>query len=163
MSGPRVETEYWRLLEPWLARAAGYARSILRDRHAAEDAVQQAALRGFERFADFDAARPFKGWWFAILRNCCLDALRRSRVRAAIPLDGHEPAAPVGPAPEWEALADGMERLSPEHREILRLRYFGELSYRELAEALAIPPGTVMSRLHLARHSLAEQLRKEER
>ncbi len=62
---------------------------------------------------------------------------------------------------DWVALADALDKLSETHREILRLRYFGDLSYAELAEALGIPQGTVMSRLHLARKALAASMPKE--
>lgn len=151
--------QYAVLLEPLLTQAAGYARSILRNRADAEDAVQQAALRGFERIHTFDENRPFKGWWFAILRNCCVDLLRRSKSAAAQGLE--EVDLPASPSPEtldWQQLNSAMNRLSEDHREILRLRYFADLSYRELAETLGIPQGTVMSRLHLARNALRAQL-----
>jgi RNA polymerase sigma-70 factor (ECF subfamily) len=154
---------YGRLIEPVLAPAAAYALSITRNRHDAEDAVQQAALRGFERIDTYDAGRPFRGWWFAVLRNCCLEILRRRRSEATEPLEGRDPpdkAAP--PAHRWETLAEALERLAPAHREILRLRYFGALSYRELASALDIPEGTVMSRLHFARRALMDQVSLED-
>lgn len=154
---------YGRLIEPLLEQAAGYARSILRHRSDAEDAVQQAALRGLERIESYNPARPFKGWWFAILRNCCIDSLRRRGNSAKIGLEDRQPAAPRPiECGEWESLAAALSRLSPEHEEILRLRYFGELSYRELAGLLNIPQGTVMSRLHLARKALMRQIPGED-
>ena len=72
---------YDRALRPLLGQAAGYARALLGNRADAEDAVQHAALKGWERLAQYDDAQPFKGWWFGILRNGCLDHLRRSTVR----------------------------------------------------------------------------------
>lgn len=155
--------EYGRLVAPWLARAAGYARSLLHDRDDAQDAVQQAALRGFERIGTYDAGRPFKGWWFAILRHCCLDLLRARRPGRVSALGDSEPVDDRGTEPgRWLALAEALSRLSEEHEEILRLRYFGGLDYRELAAALGVPAGTVMSRLHAARLALAQRLPKEE-
>jgi RNA polymerase sigma-70 factor (ECF subfamily) len=56
-----------------------------------------------------------------------------------------------------------LESLSDNHREIVRLRYFAELSYAEIAEALSIPAGTVMSRLHHARLALAATLQEDTR
>ena len=67
----------------------------------------------------------------------------------------------VGTAPEAEALREALDKLTPLLREILQLRYFGGCSYRELAEVLAIPQGTVMSRLHAARQALAAAYRKD--
>lgn len=152
------------MLEPLLAHGAAYARSILRNRQDAEDAVQQAALRGLERFDSFDVARPFKGWWFAILRNCCIDGLRIRKAKHAQSLNDYDPPDPsTADVEDWEQLSMAMDQLSKDHYEILRLRYFADLSYRELAEALTIPLGTVMSRLHLARKALAANTPRDER
>jgi RNA polymerase sigma-70 factor (ECF subfamily) len=154
---------YARLLEPCLAQAAGYARSILRNRHQAQDAVQQAALRGLERIRTFDQAKSFKGWWFVILRNCCIDMIRTDKRATHVSLDDLDtPADTPAEVSDWQRLGSCMETLSTDHRDILRLKYFAELSYRELATALSIPQGTVMSRLHLARIALAAKMREEE-
>ena len=156
------EEQYGRLLEPLLRQAAGYALSILRDRHHAQDAVQQAALRGLERIRTFDETRPFKGWWFAILRNCCMDILRNLPTAKTVSLDYVDPPAAVSDdASDWDRLTACMLLLSADHQEILRLKYFADLSYRELADALSIPQGTVMSRLHSARNALASKMREE--
>lgn len=156
---------YERELRPLLGRAAGYARALLANRHDAEDAVQQTALRAWERIEQYDAGRPFRGWWFAILRNCCLDMLRARRTARTDSLEGIDlpDARDQGDVPpDTASLEAALRAVSPAHREILQLRYFGELSYDDLAIALAIPKGTVMSRLHLARKALAAQMRDEE-
>jgi RNA polymerase sigma-70 factor (ECF subfamily) len=148
------------LLTDLLPPATGYARSILRNKADAEDAVQQAALRGLKALADYDPSRSFKAWWFMILHHCCIDLLRTRR-----PGEPFDPAAIAAKSPsqqteDWEELSLAFDRLSPEHADILRLRYFSEMSYRDLAEALGIPRGTVMSRLHAARLRLAAQLQR---
>lgn len=149
-------------LRPLLGRAGGYARSLLGNRHDAEDAVQQAALRGWERIGQYDAKRPFGGWWFAILRNCCFDLLRARKSSRADSLDGIDPPdTRDAEAFDWNRLDAGLQKVSQAHREILQLRYFAGLSYDDLAEALAIPRGTVMSRLHLARKALLVHVREE--
>ncbi len=154
-------SQYGRLLESLLEQAAGYARSILRNRHDAEDAVQQAALRGLERLASYEPDRPFKAWWFAILRNCCID-LFRSPKPVTLAMDSLDSGwTPSRQHEDWEELALAIERIAPQHAEILRLRYFGNLSYRELSQALAIPQGTVMSRLHYARKALIAETERE--
>lgn len=154
--------DYARALRPLLPRAAGYARSLLHDRADAEDAVQQAALRGWERIARYDATRPFAGWWFAILRNCCIDMLRRDRAGAAGRADDAGSVEPDMGGLDRHGLERALALLSEDHREMLRLRYFGELSYGEIAAALGIPSGTVMSRLHLARKALAARMREDD-
>lgn len=153
---------YGREVRPLLGQAAGYARSLLRNRHDAEDAVQQAALRGWERIGQYDVTRPFRGWWFAILRNCCLDMLRGRKVRRTENLDRFDPPDRHETEEfEWETLDAALRKLSATHQEIMQLKYYGGLSYDDLAEALAIPKGTVMSRLHLARKALAAHMREE--
>lgn len=155
---------YERALEPLLTQAGGYARSILRNRADAEDAVQAAALRGLERLNGYDERRPFKAWWFAILRNGCIDILRRGRRHPTTAIEGDiADGRGAEPAPDWEALDAALETLSDSHREIVRLRYFADLSYAEIADALSIPPGTVMSRLHHARLALAARLPEDPR
>ncbi len=151
-----------KVLRPLLAHSAAYARSLLRSRQDAEDAVQQAALRAWERIAQYDGTRPFKAWWFAIVRNCSFDIQRHRRpeqgtagVAADVPQDETEET------PDWQVLDAALRALSPAHQEILRLRYFGDLSYEELSATLGIPKGTVMSRLHLARKALAAQWPQE--
>lgn len=155
---------FTRALQPLLRRSAGYARSLLGGRADAEDAVQQAALQAWQRRAQFDPHYPFKAWWFAILRHHCLDQLRRSRrTPSAIAVD-HVVVA-VGPdeaALDRRSLETALARLPDAQREVLRLRYFAELSYQELALILDIPIGTVMSRLHLARKALAELVSAQE-
>lgn len=157
---------YEREIRPLLGRAAGYAHSLLGNRADAQDAVQQAALRAWERIGQYDATRPFGGWWFAILRNCCFDQLRARRSARTGSLEGIDVPDPGGHQEHQDALLDdsleaALRNLTPAHQEILRLRYFGELAYEDLAVVLAIPKGTVMSRLHLARKALAAQMRKE--
>ena len=156
---------YERELRPLLGRAGGYARSLLGNRHDAQDDVQQAALRAWEHIGQYDTARPFRGWWFAILRNCCLDMLRARKSARTDNLDGIDPPdTREQEEPEWSSnsLEAALRNVSPAHQEILQLKYFGDLSYDDLAVALAIPKGTVMSRLHLARKALAAQMRKEQ-
>ncbi len=158
-----VGEEYARLLEPLLPLAGGYARSLLKHKDDAQDAVQQAAVRGLERIHTYDTSRPFKAWWFAILRNCCIDMLRASKGRMFNQIDNLEIAQEQATnEPIWARLDAAIAKLSEDHQEILRLRYFADLSYRELGVALGIPQGTVMSRLYLARKALAASFAMEE-
>jgi RNA polymerase sigma-70 factor, ECF subfamily len=154
--------QYGSLLSPLLGRAMAYARSILRHRPNAQDVVQQAAMRGLERFASYDQARPFSGWWFAILRNCCIDALRSDKSSHTTTLEHDPPDERSDDEERWLRLAAAIDQLNPDHGEILRLKYFADRSYSEIAEALSIPAGTVMSRLYLARKALAEKMSAEE-
>jgi RNA polymerase sigma-70 factor (ECF subfamily) len=128
----------------------------------AEDLTQQTFLtaqRCLEQLRDPAAARA---WLHAILRTCFLKSVRKRRPLTAadheLDLD-HVP----GPVPEpsqvdSERLAQALDSLSPEARVILNLFYFENCSYREIAAALEIPTGTVMSRLSRAKEQLRRRL-----
>jgi RNA polymerase sigma-70 factor (ECF subfamily) len=162
---PVTDEEFRSWVEPLLDAAAGYAYSFLHNREDAEDAVQEALLRAYRGRNRHDRSRSLKAWWFAIVRNCCLDLLRK-RKRQPTFLEADESLLPDN-ADERDTLHDhdalhwAIDQLSPEHREIIQLRYFGECTYAEIASALQIPAGTVMSRLHAARKFLAAVYRKE--
>jgi RNA polymerase sigma-70 factor (ECF subfamily) len=155
-------SQFSSLLQPLLSPGAGYAWSILLDRDLAEDAVQQAALRAFERFDTFDQTRSFRQWWFSILHNCCIDIVRADKSSQHVSVDDLDETATEQEADPAAELIAAINLLSADHREILRLKYFAELSYKELAAALNIPQGTVMSRLHLARQALAKKMKELE-
>ena len=113
---------YGQLLAEILSTAGGYARSILRNKEDADDAVQQAAMRRLEHIATYDPQRSLKAWWFTILRNCCMDVLRAKQSRGKIQMPAMPPASRSSSLEDWEELAVAMERLSHDHAEILRLR-----------------------------------------
>jgi len=156
----RAVFETW--VAPLLGRAAAYARALVRNSSDAEDAVQEALLKGYLGLAGYDRSRPFAGWWFAILRNSCLDLIRRRKVRWRLWARASPVAAIDADTHQAEELLACLGQLTPLQREILELRYFGDCSYRDIAETLGIPVGTVMSRLHAARQALADLYRKEE-
>jgi RNA polymerase sigma-70 factor (ECF subfamily) len=155
-------------------RRAAYllALQLMGNRDDALDVAQDALLRFFSTLHRFRGDDPVRPWLYSIVRNRCRDLMRRSRVRKHEPLeaepdrwrpelvDGH--ADPHRDATQselrrqvWTALA----AISREHREILVLRDYQDLSYEEIAEVLGVPRGTVMSRLHRARKALAGALR----
>jgi len=140
------------------------------------DVAQDAMLRFFRSLGRFDPKRPVRPWLLHIVRNLVRDRARRRRVRRTESL---EPAAdalrlePSDPGPDPEALASRrqlqalawrcLQELPPDHREVLVLRDYQGLAYAEIAAALEIPRGTVMSRLHRARRRLQELVRQRQR
>jgi RNA polymerase sigma-70 factor (ECF subfamily) len=128
----------------------------------AEDLTQQTFLtaqRCLDQLRDPAAARA---WLSAILRSCFLKSIRRRRPSPAS--DGElDLAAVPGPVPEpslvdAERLQQALDALSPEARLIVHLFYFEDQSYREIAAALDVPLGTVMSRLSRAKEQLRRRL-----
>jgi RNA polymerase sigma-70 factor (ECF subfamily) len=127
------------------------------------DLVQETLLKAWRGFASFDQGGNLKAWLFTILRNAHLDGCRRRRIDP-LPLDPlAEPAtsAPV-PLPPGEQLPDDLLRalssLSSAHRMVLLLCDIEGLRYREIAETLGWPIGSVMSCLHNARTRLKQAL-----
>jgi RNA polymerase sigma-70 factor (ECF subfamily) len=162
------------LAERHLDAAYNLGRWLLGNEQDAADAVHDAYLRA-ARSAHTYAGGNARAWWLAIVRNCCIAALNsrkretpRADVGAVI-----DAAALAGGAsgPDAEAGVQSAERrglvekhlraLPVEYREALVLREIEDLSYREIADVLAIPIGTVMSRLARARASLHKALAEE--
>jgi RNA polymerase sigma-70 factor, ECF subfamily len=125
----------------------------------AEDLVQQAFLLAHQRLAQLREASRAAGWLMAIVRNCFLKDKRRTRPSEPL-LD-----EPLGPDeeefPEWvdpEQLQLALGQLPDDARAILVLFFFEDCSYKEIAESLEVPIGTVMSRLSRAKTRLRQLL-----
>ncbi len=138
----------------------GFACHALGDRELAEEVVQDVFARAWRRADDYDASRAsVRTWLYAITRNRIVDVRRRAAVRPAL-ADGREPEAPEQPTEPLEQavlrwqLAAALSRLTPEHREVIRLAHWGGLTLREIAERKGIPLGTVKSRTSYALRSL---------
>ena len=175
------ESEAFRLLvERYQGRAYRLALRVLRDEEAARDAVQDAFVKAYSALGRFEGRSSFFTWLYRLVMNQCLDAKRRDKSArevafeegAGIELES-EPSLP--PVPEVDGvsfapaaalmrkellahLARAVEQLPPAARETLLLREVEGLSYAEIATALSIPKGTVMSRLHYARKQLQKLL-----
>jgi RNA polymerase sigma-70 factor (ECF subfamily) len=152
-----------RLVRTYQADVWRFAYQILGDRDLADDVAQDAFVRAFRFLRRYRGDARFSTWLFSITRNCAMDELRRSARRARIE---------VRATAERQISSD--LRLRVEVREALAglpldlrapvvlIDMFG-LSYREVASVLGLAEGTVKSRVHRARHTLAEALSPEDR
>jgi RNA polymerase sigma-70 factor (ECF subfamily) len=145
-------------------------------REDALDVVQDSFIKAFERLGDFQQAAGFRTWLLRIVTNRALDLLRARKVRLAVSFDtgddeprleppGSSRTEQPGADLERRELADrlqaAVESLPPEQRAVFALYATGEMTYGQIAEAVGIPIGTVMSRLYHARrrlHQLLEDL-----
>lgn len=162
-----------------LAHRAGraayvFALQLTGSPESARDVAQDSILRFFQQLDRFDIEQPLEPWLFGIVRNQVRDSARRERVRRHESLDtwlAQGGQAMAGPEADPASLAERHELqqriwravsgLTDAHREILVLRDYHGLSYREIGAVLSIPTGTVMSRLHAARTRLREILGDE--
>jgi RNA polymerase sigma-70 factor, ECF subfamily len=138
---------------------------IVHDPALAEDLAQETFLKAFRNLRSFDVSRKFSSWVFRIAHNTALDALRRrgaaDRAVAAVdqPLQLHEPPPdPVEQAALGRAIEAALQRLRPEVRTAIVLRYQEGLSYEDIGDVLGIPVGTAKTFVHRARKDLAETL-----
>jgi RNA polymerase sigma-70 factor (ECF subfamily) len=146
--------------------AYGLALRILRDRHLAEDATQDAFLALWRSARTFDPQRASPSTWIHVLvHRRAVDLVRRQERRRACDL-AELPAADDGPGPEeialaWDASArvrEALAALSPAQRQIVELAYYGGLTQTEISARLGVPVGTVKSRTFAALSRLAERL-----
>jgi RNA polymerase sigma-70 factor, ECF subfamily len=139
------------------------------DQALAEDAAQEAFLRAWQHLNSYRPQASFRSWLCRIAVNAALDALRREPRKSPQTFDdptGELPLADPQPGPEEivsqheraALVQEAILSLSPTSRAVLVLREYEGLSYQEIAAALEIPVGTVMSRLNSARNSLRTRL-----
>jgi RNA polymerase sigma-70 factor, ECF subfamily len=150
------------LVRRYQRRVYAVAVRIVRRQDVAEDVAQEAFLRAFRALDRFETGRPFGPWIARIAANLAINERRSPRSREEELDEGHAelPSVQAGPLQgllEREAgdvLEEALGRIPTEQRAVFVLRIFEELSYQEIAEALEISPGTVMSRLSRAREKL---------
>ncbi len=155
----------------------GYLRRYLGDANLADDVFQNTFLQLYTKAGTYEPGRPVRPWLYTIATHQAIDALRRHSRHQAVSLDrqrdepgGGDPqnlnAALESPAPGPLELAQGEERrqavraavdqLPDFLRQVVILAYYQGLKYREVADILGIPVGTVKSRLHAALTKLQE-------
>ena len=138
-----------------------YATLILGDRSEAEDATHDAALRAWRRFDELRDPTRFDAWFGRILVNACRDRLRARRrtVRLIEPeAAGGAAADPTDASARRQVLAEAIRTLSVDHREVVVLRFYADLTVDQIAERTGVGAGTVKSRLHYALRHLREAL-----
>jgi len=168
------------LVERYQGRAYGLALRVLRNPEQAQDAVQDAFLKVYGSLKKFEGRSHFYTWLYRLVMNVCLDMKRRDRSgrhveweeeRAVEIARGAEALAPGAADPERSGPAAALERaelrevmsraieaLPDPARRTLELREIDGRSYAEIAEALGVPKGTVMSRLFYARRRVQAAL-----
>ncbi len=157
------------LAMPLLARLYNFAHWLTQDRAEAEDLVQETYMKALKGFASFQQGTNFRAWMYKILRNTFLTSRTGLKAGLTLSLDNEdertaEPVAAETPETvllahvEKQAIEEALGELPVKFREVILLCDVEEMSYQEIGETLAIPIGTVMSRLSRARKAMRESL-----
>jgi RNA polymerase sigma-70 factor (ECF subfamily) len=152
---------YQEIVSRYMKKAYYIALSYVHNHQDALDISQESFIKAFRKIKSFSIQKPFFPWFYKLMKNLCLDHLRRrSRVKE-IPLEGIQVLEKEREDREMkEVLWRGIERLPFEQREIVILRYFQQLTYGEIAEMTEKPVGTVMSSLYYAKKRLKKTIGK---
>ena len=174
----RRRAEFEEVALPHMGALFNFALSLTRNRRDAEDLVQEAFLRAFRFFDTYRPGTHIKAWLFRILRNTFINRYRAARVRpdevelARIDLayekmiDEEFLRRRQPPSPERlvmdgvldEEVRQALDDLPEEYRSVVLMALAEDMSYKEIASALSVPIGTVMSRLHRGRKLLQAAL-----
>jgi len=166
----REAARFEELAMPVIDSAYNLARWLAQNDHDAEDLVQETYLKAFRNFHSFQAGTNFRAWVYRILRNTFLNSRTGAKATSSISLDSEDegpelaidnntPETVLMKRLDSESVKSAIDRLPLHYREALLLCEVEEMSYREIAEILSIPIGTVMSRLARARRLLRQFLR----
>jgi RNA polymerase sigma factor (sigma-70 family) len=176
-SGDASLARFKQNIVPQLDAAYNFARYLSRDADAAQDIVQEAFLRAYRSFAGYRGGDA-RAWVFTIVRNCyhnwLMDRRRKSRLEVDrrskgdseelilnISSDEDNPEATLLREAQSQTVRFVLNTMPRSLREILILREFEELSYRQISDITALPIGTVMSRLARARSAFGDAWRRE--
>ena len=167
----RSHDEFARLALPLFDSLYNFARWLTHDAAEAEDLVQEVYVKALKGFSSFESGTDFRAWVFRILRNTFLTSRTGLRARLTVPLEleDQETVAVTWETPESlvvasgtrQTIQDALERLPLSYREVILLCEVEEMKYQQISEILAVPIGTVMSRLSRARKILREMLAGE--
>jgi RNA polymerase sigma-70 factor (ECF subfamily) len=166
-NGQNNFNNFERSVLPYLDSAYNLARWLTRNDQDAEDVVQEASLRAFKYFDSFHGDNC-RTWLLTIVRNTCYTWMRRNRTLELLTSFDEETDRADCEAPSqetlhangayWRMFNSALEALPTEYREVVILHGLEGLTYREIAEVVDIPMGTVMSRLARARKRLQTAL-----
>jgi len=156
---------------PLFERLYNFAHWLTQDRQEAEDLVQETFVKALKGFRSFQPGTNFRAWIYQILRNTFLTSRTGLKSTATVPLETENqnetlPASNDTPESillqrsDQQLVREALTRLPVPYREVLLLCEFEEMSYQEISATLAIPMGTVMSRLSRARRALRDAVQE---
>jgi len=170
---------YQKLLDAYGSRLYGYFYRATRRHHDAEDLLSELTLRLVRTLKSYDDRGRFEPWLFRIAANMVRDRIRRFKTKPTpaslsaenesgrslvdrLSADTPGVDAPLAATEASEALNEALDKLDVITRETILLRYFGQMSFKELAGLLGCPVGTVLARVHRGLHTMRELMGRHE-
>lgn len=158
------------LVDRYEQKLVRYGRKFLSTKEDIEDMVQNVFINAYQNIKSFDTGQRWSPWIYRIAHNTFVNALR-SKKNGFISIDfdtllSHpvydDPDVKEREQKEMRILLDkGLEDIPPKYREVLVLHYFEELPYKDIAQILKVPIGTIGIRLKRAKEALREKIEKE--
>lgn len=158
-----------RLMNRYQRRVYNLAYRMLGTAEDAEDITQEAFLRAYSALPSFELGKRFSPWIMSIASNLCIDLLRRRRyawlsledVSFRLPSPTEGPDKGVLRQEQADQVQNLLRHLPEKYRLIVILRYWFDLSYQEIADTTGLTLNTVKTRLHRARHMLAQAVKEQ--
>jgi len=161
------------IVNTYMRRAYFAALSLVGNREDALDLSQEAFANAYRFIRRFDTGHDFYPWLYRIIKNLCMSHLRKKKRREAILPRESDPeiafeTTPAGEEPSLvpesgemkEKLWEAIRELPDTEKEVIVLKHFQEMSYKQIAASVGCPIGTVMSRLYSARKRLRKKMEK---
>jgi RNA polymerase sigma-70 factor (ECF subfamily) len=174
------EDAYGRLVEKYERALHYYLKRLVREEHVLEDLVQESFIKAFEALGSYSPQYAFSTWLYRIAKNHTIDHLRKRRlptrsIDRPVRTRGREGDAPSHQIPDRtyrpddhivkdqrrSIIQEAIDALPEKYRRVIELRHQEELSYKEIAEELDRPLGTVKAHLYRARERLNKHLRSK--
>lgn len=163
------------LVETYQTQAVRTAMLITRNRAMAEDVVQSAFITAYEKIHQFDASRPFAPWFLRSVANTAVKAAKKQqrslsldnetdgevRFVDLLTANGADPHTALEQSEQREQVRQALDALTPDQRAAVVMRYYLDMSEREMSEEMDAPQGTIKWRLHQARKRLKGLLQRD--
>lgn len=158
---------FLKLVQAYEKRLLYYLRRFERDPERALDALQEVWLTAWKTRISLRSPVAFRAWIYGIAHGKLIDAIRaETRFRLTEQQRGREAPAAISPVGESLESAElvhfALSRISPEHREVLTLRFIEDMTISEIAAVIDCPEGTVKSRLHYARQEILSVIEEQD-
>lgn len=159
---------YEKLVKKYMKKAYNVALYYTKNPTDAWDISQQGFVNAWKGIRKFDTKSPFFPWLYAIIKNEALTRFKKEKKEeekkeSGLPLTSiASPEENLEKQEKTRKLNKALSKLDKEKKEIIYLRHYAEMSYREISEALDLPEGTIMSRLYYARKALLREYMKNE-